>query len=288
MITPRIVIITGLSGSGKSTALKALEDIGFYCVDNLPPMLVQKFIELCIQSNCEISKIALLIDIREREFLKEIPATIESLKREGYPTEILFLEASDEDLIKRYSETRRPHPLSGHESPLSAIQKERIMMKPLREKADRVIDTTSLNVHQLKSLIQSLYSKWSPSKIIRLNIVSFGYKYGIPLEADLVFDVRFLPNPYFIEELKAASGQDQRVADYILRWRETRTFINKIKDLLDFLLPLYEKEGKSYITIAFGCTGGKHRSVVIANEVGRLINPERFKINVIHRDIDKE
>lgn len=288
MISPRIVIITGLSGSGKSTALKALEDIGFYCVDNLPPMLVEKFIELCIQSNREISKIAFLLDIREREFLKEIPSTIESLKKQGYLTETLFLEASDEAIVKRYSETRRPHPLFSHESPLKAIREERLLMEPLREKADRVIDTTSLNVHQLKALIQSLYSNWSPSERIRLNIISFGYKYGIPYEADLVFDVRFLPNPYFIEELKDVSGEDQRVAEYILKWNETKIFINKIKDLLDFLLPLYQREGKSYITIAFGCTGGKHRSVVIANEIAKLIDPERFKINMTHRDIHKE
>ncbi len=281
----RIVIITGLSGSGKSTAIRALEDIGFFCIDNLPVTLLPKFIELCIQSSREITRIAIVMDVRGRDFLNESPLIFSDLKIKGYRIEVLFLEASDEVLIRRFKETRRRHPLADSGSPLKGISLEREILASLRESADKVIDTTNMNVHELKDTINQYFSK--PEKKMTVILESFGYRYGIPYEADIVMDIRFLPNPYFVDSLKDLSGMDKEVSDYMLRYEDTENFLRRFSELINYLLPLYEKEGKLYLTIAIGCTGGKHRSVAIVNELYELIDSKGYNLNIKHRDLNK-
>ncbi|MBI2487663.1 MAG: RNase adapter RapZ [Deltaproteobacteria bacterium] len=279
-----IVILSGISGSGKSTAVKALEDLGYFCLDNLPPTLIATFIELSKDSAEHITKIGIVMDIREGVFFERVPEVIEELKKKGNSVELLFLESSDEVLVKRYKETRRKHPLSADGNILEGISKEREILTRVKNIADHVIDTSSFNVHQLREIVQDLFGKTAPRKI-SLNFLSFGYKYGFPYDADLVLDVRFLPSPHFIESLKDLNGLDKEVRNFVLEHEDTTEFIEKVVDFLGFLIPRYEKEGKSYLTVAIGCTGGKHRSVVIANEV-----EERFKKlspNVWHRDISK-
>lgn len=279
----RILIVSGLSGSGKSTAVNALEDLGYFCVDNLPPTLITRFIELCASSAESITKIALVMDVREGVFFKLAPEVIAELKKKSYSTELLFLESSDEALVKRYKETRRKHPLSPDGSVLEGIFKEREMLSPIKELADHILDTSSFNVHQLREMLQDTFEK-ALSRKMSVNFLSFGYKYGLPSEADLVFDVRFLPSPQFVEGLKDLTGLDKKIKKFVFK-KDTGKFVQKLVDLLEFLIPRYEKEGKSYLTMAIGCTGGKHRSVVIANEIAekfRHLNP-----NVRHRDISK-
>jgi len=279
-----IVILSGISGSGKSTAVKALEDLGYFCLDNLPPMLISTFIELAQNSAEHITKVGIVIDIREGVFFESVPEVIKEVKRKGHSVELLFLESSDEVLVKRYKETRRKHPLSKDGNILEGISQEREMLSKIKNLADYVIDTSSFNVHQLREIIQDTFGKTTPHKI-SLNFLSFGYKYGFPYDADLVLDVRFLPSPHFIEGLKDLTGFDKRVRDFVLENKDTREFIEKLADFLEFLIPRYEKEGKSYLTVAIGCTGGKHRSVVISNEIA-----ERFKDlspNIWHRDVSK-
>ncbi|MGH7807433.1 MAG: RNase adapter RapZ [Thermodesulfobacteriota bacterium] len=279
-----IVILSGISGSGKSTAVKALEDLGYFCLDNLPPTLIATFIELSKNSADEITKIGIVMDIREGVFFERIPEVIEELKKKGNSVELLFLESSDEVLVKRYKETRRKHPLSADGNILEGISQEREILTKVKNIADHVIDTSSFNVHQLREIVQDLFGKTAARKI-SLNFLSFGYKYGFPYDADLVLDVRFLPSPHFIEGLRDLNGLDKEVRDFVFEHEDTREFIEKVVDFLEFLIPRYEKEGKSYLTVAIGCTGGKHRSVVIANEI-----EERFKNlspNVWHRDISK-
>jgi UPF0042 nucleotide-binding protein len=279
-----IVILSGISGSGKSTAVKALEDLGYFCLDNLPPTLIATFIELSKNSAEEITKIGIVMDIREGVFFERIPEVIEELKKKGNSVELLFLESSDEVLVKRYKETRRKHPLSADGNILEGISQEREILTKVKNIADHVIDTSSFNVHQLREIVQDLFGKTAARKI-SLNFLSFGYKYGFPYDADLVLDVRFLPSPHFIEGLRDLNGLDKEVRDFVFEHEDTREFIEKVVDFLEFLIPRYEKEGKSYLTVAIGCTGGKHRSVVIANEI-----EERFKNlspNVWHRDISK-
>ncbi|GBD39546.1 MAG: nucleotide-binding protein [Deltaproteobacteria bacterium] len=279
-----IVIVSGLSGSGKSTAIKALEDTGYFCVDNLPPTLVPKFIELCSTSAERITKIAFVIDVREGIFLERAPEVIKELKEEGYTVELVFLESSNEALVKRYKETRRKHPLSPEGNILEGIAREREMLKEIKNLSDHIIDTSLLNTHQLREIIQDKFGK-TDSHRLSLNFLSFGYKYGLPYDADVVIDVRFLPSPHFVEGLKNLTGLDKEVREYVLKNEDTIKFIEKIVDLLKFLIPKYQKEGKSYLTIAIGCTGGKHRSAVIVNEIA-----ERFKHlspNIWHRDISK-
>ena len=279
-----IVIVSGLSGSGKSTAIKALEDTGYFCVDNLPPTLVPKFIELCNTSAERITKIAFVIDVREGIFLERAPEVIKELKEEGYTVELVFLESSNEALVKRYKETRRKHPLSPEGNILEGIAREREMLKEIKNLSDHIIDTSLLNTHQLREIIQDKFGK-TDSHRLSLNFLSFGYKYGLPYDADVVIDVRFLPSPHFVEGLKNLTGLDKEVREYVLKNEDTIKFIEKIVDLLKFLIPKYQKEGKSYLTIAIGCTGGKHRSAVIVNEIA-----ERFKHlspNIWHRDISK-
>ncbi|MEE9567587.1 MAG: RNase adapter RapZ [Desulfobacteria bacterium] len=282
----KIVIISGLSGSGKSTAIKALEDVGFFCVDNLPVVLLPKFLELRTGSDSEISKLALVMDIREKDFISTYSDVLDRLGKQGYRFEILFLEASEEMLLRRYSETRMQHPLAKGGSLLEAIHNEREQLEGLKGIADKVIDTSHYNVHELKAVILGHVLKGIQTGHVEVHLLSFGYKYGIPHDADLVIDVRFLPNPYFVPELKALDGTSPKVQTFVKRWDETQIFLKKYLDLLDYLIPLYEKEGKSYLTVAVGCTGGRHRSVVISDEIFEYLNKKTDHVSLVHRDIE--
>ncbi len=282
-----IIIITGLSGSGKSTAMAALEDVGFYCVDNMPVALLPKFLELPMGSNPEMAGIAMVMDLREKSFLSEYTAVLENLKRKGYRFEILFLEADEQALVQRYSTTRRQHPLSQDKSLLEGIRTEKEQLNQLRSAADRIIDTSNFNVHELKAFILDIAQKSKKLALMRIHIVSFGFKYGIPPEADLLFDVRFLANPYFEPELKPLDGTSREIKDFILKKSETRKFVKKLLNFIDFLLPLYDKEGKSYLTLAVGCTGGRHRSVTIAQTIYERISADRKNTQLTHRDINQ-
>ncbi len=287
----RVVLISGLSGSGKTTAIKALEDMGFYCVDNLPVVLFPKFIELCQQSVRKISKVGLVIDIRGEEFMADARQIIGELRHEGFTVEIVFLEASNEILVRRYRETRRHHPLAVGVSVRRGIQMERERLMVLRELADKAIDTSSLNVHQLKEVITRFFLEESPSGKMAITLMSFGYSFGIPYDADIILDVRFLANPFFVNHLKRLSGEETDVREYVLGQPETNELIARFQNLIEFLIPLYEKEGKAYLTIAIGCTGGRHRSVVVANELGAVLKKTLRKrgarLAIRHRDLEK-
>ncbi|MEN6488463.1 MAG: RNase adapter RapZ [Smithella sp.] len=283
----RVVIITGLSGSGKSTALRALEDIGFFCVDNLPVVLLPKLLDITTKSSPEIKQVAMVMDLRERSFLKKYEDIFSRLKEKGYKIEILFLDSSDESLLRRFSVTRRTHPLSEKGSIMDGIRLEREKLSSLKEMADQVIDSTSTNVHQLKDIVQRYFLPASENKKVIINVISFGYRYGLPADADLVFDVRFLPNPYFVEDLKDFNGQNDAVRDYVLKNEKSETFLQKVLDLMTYLIPLYDREGKVRLNVALGCTGGKHRSVVMADQLGAHFSEMKYIVNVTHRDISK-
>jgi UPF0042 nucleotide-binding protein len=287
MKTPRVLIITGLSGSGKSTALRALEDIGFYCVDNMPVVLLPKFLEIQAEASKNIPEVAMVMDLREKSFLEKYTKIFTRLKDRGYKIEILFLDASDDALLHRFSETRRVHPLSVKGSVMDGINLEREKLSPLKQMADKVIDTTSCNVHQLKDIVQRYFLKSSATQKLVIHVTSFGYRYGVPADADIVLDVRFLPNPYFIEDLKQLDGHHKNVRSYVLGSEESRIFIEKLYELMAFLIPLYEKEGKARLNIALGCTGGRHRSVVLANQMGSYFSEKKYMVTINHRDITK-
>jgi UPF0042 nucleotide-binding protein len=282
----KIIIITGLSGSGKSTAISAFEDAGFYCVDNMPVVLLPKFLELPIESDFEISGLAFVMDLREKSFLSRYSLVFDSLKKKGYQFKILFLEADEETLLKRYSQTRRHHPLSQDKSLLEGIRIEQEQLKDLKISADKIIDTSRYNVHNLKSVINYIAQQSKNFAPMKINILSFGFKYGTPHDASLIMDVRFLANPYFVPELKALNGKSADIKNYVLNNDEARRFLKKYLDLLDYLIPLYEKEGKSYLTIAVGCTGGRHRSVSITEAIFEHIKKPGRQIIVTHRDIN--
>ena len=282
----RVVIITGMSGSGKTTALRALEDIGFFCVDNLPVMLLPEFLEIQSDASKDVSKVAMVMDLREKSFLQSYTKIFAELNRKGYKIEILFLDAGDDALLHRFSETRRTHPLSLRGSVMEGILSERSQLSSLKQMADQVLDTTSLNVHQLKDAVQRHFLGADSRRMI-IHVTSFGYRFGLPADADMVLDVRFLPNPYFVEELKPHDGHDAAVRGYVLEFEESRIFIQKLFELMEFLVPLYEKEGKARFNIAVGCTGGRHRSVVMANELVAYFSGRNFVVSISHRDIGK-
>src|SRR5207237_7004219 len=280
-----LVIITGMSGSGKASVLKAFEDLGYYCVDNLPVGLIPRFAELVGQSS-EIERTALVVDVREGTQLDELPAIVKSVKR-MLPTKTIFLEADESILLRRYSETRRPHPL-GTDTPVKAsLIAERRHLRPIRAIADLVIDTSRFNVHELRAYITERFHKQETDKNILVSCVSFGFKHGVPEDADLVFDVRFLPNPHFVPEFRPLTGRHPKVAKYIRSFPQTAEFIQRISELLIYLLPHYIHEGKSYLTIGFGCTGGQHRSVMIAEDVAKRLKQAAYNVNARHRDMTK-
>jgi UPF0042 nucleotide-binding protein len=281
----RVVVITGLSGSGKSTALKAFEDIGFFCIDNLPATLLPRFLELRDEISREVFKIALVMDLRGKDFLVTFPKIFQEVKRKGYIVEVLFLEADEENLIRRFSQTRRHHPLGEKRTLSATIRLERKKMEPIKRLATFRLDTSHLNVHQLREEILRLFSKVAQPVKMTMNLISFGYKYGLPNEADIVMDVRFLPNPFFITELKEMDGNQKPVVDYVMKWKETKVFLKDFYNLISFLIPQYQKEGKSQLTIAVGCTGGRHRSVTIINALSEFLKKQKLLINIRHRDI---
>jgi RNase adapter protein RapZ len=282
----KIIIITGISGSGKSIAIAAFEDAGFYCVDNMPVELLPKFLELPIKSNSEIKGLAFVMDLREKNFLSSYPMTFEELKQNGYQFEILFLDAQESTLLKRYSQTRRHHPLTQGKPLLEGIREEKKLLEPLKALASQIIDTSNYNIHDLKSAIFNIAQHTIESIQMQIHILSFGFKHGIPHSADLIMDVRFLKNPYFVPALKSLDGKNSEVREYVLNDKNTQTFLKKFWGLIDFLIPLYRNEGKAYLTIAIGCTGGLHRSVVITEALYDHIGQTETKIHITHRDIE--
>ncbi len=279
----QIVVITGMSGSGKSTAIRALEDSGYFCIDNLPAPLLPKVSEL---SAPEQTKLAFVIDVREGRFLADAPRVLDEARRAGHRVEVLFLDSSDDSLIRRYSETRRRHPLSGRGGVAEGIARERALLKELREHAQHLLDTSTMTVHELKRQVLDRFGG-EVSGRLAVTVMSFGYRYGVPSQADLVFDVRFLPNPFFVPELKALTGRDPKVASYVLDRPETWEFIDKAAGMLEFLLPKYQREGKAYLTLAIGCTGGKHRSVAVAQALAERLKAG-WSPQLFDRDIEKE
>lgn len=280
-----LVILTGLSGSGKLSALKAFEDLGYYSVDNLPLELVPRFADLVRQS-AEIERAALVVDVREGMRLDEFPSILKEV-RKVLPTHVVFLEASEEALIRRFSETRRPHPMGRSETVVKSIRAERKRLEPIRNVADIVLDTTKFNVHELRARINSQFEREESDQSLVVSSNSFGFKNGVPTEADLVFDVRFLPNPHFVPEFRKLTGQDPKVGKYVRQFPQTKEFLDKATDMLKFLLPHYIKEGKSYLTVAFGCTGGQHRSVFIAEEITKRLAEEGYRVKTSHRDMPR-
>ncbi|WP_152395652.1 RNase adapter RapZ [Paenibacillus guangzhouensis] len=289
MAKAKLVIITGMSGAGKTIAVQSLEDLGFFCVDNLPPVLIPKFAELIEQSNGKIGKVALVIDLRGREFFTALSESLNYIK-DHYTLncEIVFLDATDGVLVQRYKESRRRHPLAPTGMPLEGIQLERKLLEDLKGWASQVIDTSNMKPATLKERIVSRFNNLE-GNTLSVHITSFGFKYGIPIDADLIYDVRFLPNPHYVDTLRPHTGQDPEVYDYVMKWPETQVFLTKLVDMLQFLIPQYRKEGKSQVVIGIGCTGGKHRSVAIAEYLGRIIGAsETEMVRVAHRDAEKD
>ena len=285
----RLVIVTGMSGSGKQTAMKLLEDAGYYCVDNLPVPLVPTFAELIVQPGSEIEKAAVGLDIRSDQAFGDIMKALSQLTERGIAYEVLFMDADDSTLLKRYKESRRMHPIDGNGAIEESILKERSILKEIRDKADYVIDTSSLLTRELKEELDRIFVRNEAYNSLMITIMSFGFKNGIPLDADLVFDVRFLPNPYYVEGLRQKNGNDKEIQDFVMQYKEAHVFLDKLEDMIKFLIPNYITEGKSQLVIAIGCTGGKHRSVTLANELfKRLEKQKQFGIKIEHRDIEKD
>ncbi len=282
----RIALVTGLSGSGKSTAINALEDLGYYCIDNLPPALIARFAELSEGSE-EISKIALGVDSRGREFLEELPPALDALEAGGHRAEVLYLEAGDDVLVRRFSETRRRHPLAEGSDVKSGIRRERELLAPLRGRAGRVLDTSALTGHELRGVVREIYGDQEVAGSLQLNLLSFGFKYGVPADADIVWDVRFLPNPFYVPDLREKTGLDQDVYDFVMASEGASQFSSLAWQYLEFTLPLYEREGKSYLTVAIGCTGGHHRSVTLVEKLGKMLKAEEIAAVVRHRDVQR-
>ncbi len=281
----RTVVVTGLSGSGRSAALKAFEDMGFYCVDNLPLVLLASFVEFA-QGAEDALYSAIGIDIREKDFPERFPSLLSSLRAEGRAIEVLFLDASDQTLVRRFSETRRPHPLARGTTPLiDGIRKEREVLGELKKLADRILDTSDYTVHELRQAVERYYSWGEAGRPMVITLVTFGYKYGVPYDLDLMFDLRFLPNPHFVPELKAYTGEDERVREYVMAHPDSAEFLSKLLEFLEYLLPRYRREGKSYLTMGLGCTGGRHRSVALALMVAERLRELGYEVNVKHRDI---
>ena len=282
----RFVIVTGMSGGGKSTALRMLEDAGFYCVDNLPVLLIEKFVELIATPGGEVTKVALGLDVRADQAFEDVEKILEKLKENGYVFEILFMEANNRTLLKRYKETRRVYPLSQGGRIEDGINRERRILSNIREKSDYVIDSSNLLTRELKEEIDRIFVQNKEYNSLMITVLSFGFKYGIPADADLVFDVRFLPNPYYIDELKHKTGNEQEVQDYVMGFPEAHIFIDKLTDMIGFLIPNYVKEGKYQLVVAIGCTGGKHRSVTLANKLyERMKGKGKYGIKIVHRDV---
>ena len=284
----RFVIVTGMSGAGKTSVLKFLEDINFFCVDNLPPALLPKFSELCYEQEGEIERVAMGIDIRGGKLFNDLFKVLSDLQEKGYEYEILYLDASDEVLIKRYKETRRSHPLSRNGSIQEGILKEREMLRDVKTKATYIIDTSQALTRQLKEQINGIFVENKKHENLVITIQSFGFKYGIPTDSDLVFDVRFLPNPFYIQELKELTGNDEPVSSYVMQFEESQTFLQKLVDMVEFLIPLYIKEGKNNLVISIGCTGGKHRSVTLANALYAALGQDKHTLLLQHHDIEKD
>lgn len=284
----RFIIITGLSGAGKTQVIRCLEDLDYYCIDNMPPALIPKFAEMCYSSNGKIDKVAMVIDIRGGDMFNELFNELNTLKASGYNYEVLFLEASDEVLIKRYKETRRMHPLARDGRLAVGIEKERAALEYVKNKANHIIDTSNLTTAQLKEAVRELFEGNSQNGGILVNVQSFGFKYGIILDGDLVFDVRFLPNPFYKENLKNHTGLDSDVQQYVLKFEQTQEFIKRLNDMIDYLLPYYMEEGKSQLVIGIGCTGGKHRSVTIATKLYEFLKEKGYNAVLSHRDIFKD
>jgi RNase adapter protein RapZ len=289
MPTPlSFVVITGLSGAGKSFAIKCFEDMGFFCVDNLPTTLIPTFADLIMRSEQPIHRVALGVDVREGAYLSSLLDTIRELRARDHEVEVLFLEASEESLVRRYHESRRRHPLAGDGNALDGIRAERKALSDLREVADRIVDTSALTVHQLKDRLVELYVAPKSRPGLSPSLVSFGFKHGVPFDADLVFDVRFLPNPHFVDALRSFDGRDERVRTFVLGHPESKELLRRLEDFLRFVLPCYEREGKAYLTVAIGCTGGHHRSVTVAEELKRFLAGLGYAPTVVHRDLQRE
>ena len=283
----QLMMVTGTSGSGKTQALKCLEDLGFFCVDNLPPALFQKFTELCTQPEKDVKKVALGIDIRERVFFDDLLSNLESLQSHGSHVELLFLEAQDEILVRRFSESRRPHPLLPQRPVIEGIQLERERLQGLRSRAHRVLDTSTFSVHDLKAWMIKHYRESNEEQSLKINLLSFGYKLGVPVDVDMVFDVRFLRNPHFVPELQPLTGEQQEIQHFVLENKEGKDFIGHLRELFTFLLPLFEREQRSHLTIAFGCTGGRHRSVSVALSMKAILKTLGHDATLRHREIQK-
>ncbi len=285
---PRVVVLTGLSGSGKSTAIRALEDLGFFCIDNLPVPLLRKVLELAGTGSgrTSIQRLGFVVDTRDRLFLDQATQNIEQLRSEGFNVQVIFLDADDDVLVRRYSETRRRHPLSNGGTVRDGILREREALAALRAGADLMLDTTAHTVHTLKAFFHEYFENES-SERFTITLLSFGFKYGLPVECDLVFDLRFLPNPYFVEGMRKKTGLDEGVRDYVLGFPETGRFISLFQEMAEFMLPMYEREGKSYLTIGIGCTGGRHRSVAVSETVAERLRGRGWKCGIRHRDIER-